>query len=170
MSNIQHLRREIEQLEPTEREELAAWVVYSSPQRAIAWMSGVESTPGICGGEPRILRTRIPAWILERMRQLGMTEAAILKSYPTLRAEDLVHAWAYVDLHRQEIAEQTASMRRIELGEVVCERKLPFPVVDALRELGHDVLTVQETGRANQSVSDNEVLRFAVAERRGSSR
>jgi uncharacterized protein (DUF433 family) len=39
------------------------------------------------------------------MRQLGVSESDILKSYPTLRAADLVQAWSYADHHRQEIEE-----------------------------------------------------------------
>jgi uncharacterized protein (DUF433 family) len=40
------------------------------------------------------------------MRRLGMSEAEILQSYPTLRAEDLVNAWAYVRANRSEIDQQ----------------------------------------------------------------
>jgi len=40
------------------------------------------------------------------MRRLGMTEADILRCYPTLRAEDLVHAWSFVEIHREEIDRQ----------------------------------------------------------------
>lgn len=39
-------------------------------------------------------------------------------------------------------------------------------VVEALRELGHDVLTSLEAGRANQRIPDEEVLAFAASERR----
>jgi uncharacterized protein (DUF433 family) len=67
---------------------------------------GIESTPGVAGGEPCIVRTRIPVWTLGRARQLGASDAEILRSYPTLRAEDLVHAWAYYDVHREEIERQ----------------------------------------------------------------
>jgi uncharacterized protein (DUF433 family) len=67
---------------------------------------GIESTPGVCGGEPRIVRTRIPVWVLEQARRLGVSEAELLRSYPTLRAEDLVHAWAYARAHRDEIERQ----------------------------------------------------------------
>ncbi len=42
----------------------------------------------------------------------------------------------------------------------------PLPVVDELRRLGHDVLTIQETGKANQSVGDDDVLSFAYQENR----
>ncbi len=67
---------------------------------------GIESAPGVCGGEPRIAGTRIPVWVLEQARRLGATEADLLRSYPTLRAEDLVNAWAYVRSHRDEIERQ----------------------------------------------------------------
>jgi uncharacterized protein (DUF433 family) len=67
---------------------------------------GVESRPGVCGGEPCIARTRIPVWVLEQARRLGTSEADLLQRYPTLRAEDLAHAWAYVRAHRDEIDQQ----------------------------------------------------------------
>jgi uncharacterized protein (DUF433 family) len=69
-----------------------------------AW-PGIEKTPGVAGGMACIVRTRISVWVLENYRRLGWTEAKILANYPTLRAADLVHAWAYVDAHRQEIDE-----------------------------------------------------------------
>jgi uncharacterized protein (DUF433 family) len=67
---------------------------------------GIESTPGVCGGDPCIVRTRIPVWTLERFRQLGSSEKTMLEAYPSLRAEDLTNAWAYVRSHRAEIEEQ----------------------------------------------------------------
>ena len=67
-----------------------------------AW-SGIEKTAGVVGGEARIVRTRIPVWTLENYRRLGWSEALILDNYPTLRAVDLVNAWAYADAHRDEI-------------------------------------------------------------------
>ena len=42
----------------------------------------------------------------------------------------------------------------------------PLPVVEALRTLGHDVLTIQEAGRADQSLPDKDVLDFATKEQR----
>jgi uncharacterized protein (DUF433 family) len=66
----------------------------------------VESRPDVCGGEPCLVRTRIPVWVLEQMRRLGASEDQLLRSYPTLRADDLATAWAYVRSHRLEIEEQ----------------------------------------------------------------
>jgi len=39
-------------------------------------------------------------------------------------------------------------------------------VVLALRELGHDVLTSSEAGRANQRIPDEDVLAFATSHQR----
>jgi uncharacterized protein (DUF433 family) len=64
---------------------------------------GIEATPGVSGGEPCIVRTRIPVWVLEQARRLGTSEADLLHCYPTLRAEDLVNAWGYARAHRDEI-------------------------------------------------------------------
>jgi uncharacterized protein (DUF433 family) len=69
---------------------------------------GIESRPGVAGGDPCIVRTRIPVWLLEQARRLGTSEADLLKAYPTLRAEDLANAWAYVRGHLEEIECQIA--------------------------------------------------------------
>jgi hypothetical protein len=42
----------------------------------------------------------------------------------------------------------------------------PLPVVDALRALGHDVLTSLDAGNANQGTPDAEVLAFSAAQGR----
>ena len=67
---------------------------------------GIDSMSGVCGGEPCIVRTRIPVWVLEQARRLAVGEAGLLRCYPTLRAEDLVQAWAYVRSHPEEIEQQ----------------------------------------------------------------
>ena len=67
---------------------------------------GIESQSDVCGSEPCIVRTRIPVWVLVQLKQLGMSEADILHAYPTLRAEDLVNAWAYFRAHSDEIQQQ----------------------------------------------------------------
>lgn len=67
---------------------------------------GIDTIDGVCGGEPIVVRTRIPVWVLEQARRLGSTEAELLQLYPTLRAEDLASAWAYVRSHHDEIDQQ----------------------------------------------------------------
>src|SRR5690349_1843413 len=48
------------------------------------------------------------------------------------------------------------------MARLYANENFPFPVVEALRRLGHDVLTIQDTGRAGEAASDPEVLRFAT--------
>ena len=67
-----------------------------------AW-PGVEKIADVVGGTACIVRTRVPVWVLENYRRLGWSEARILENYPTLRAADLVNAWAYADAHHEEI-------------------------------------------------------------------
>ena len=67
---------------------------------------GIESTPDICGGDPRIVRTRVPVWALVSLREQGASDADILAAYPTLRAEDLANAWAYDRVHHPDICAQ----------------------------------------------------------------
>lgn len=65
---------------------------------------GIEQTPGVCGGEARIAKTRIPIWVLVEARRLGYSDADLLTSYPTITATDLANAWAYAESHPNEIA------------------------------------------------------------------
>jgi predicted nuclease of predicted toxin-antitoxin system len=46
------------------------------------------------------------------------------------------------------------------------DEQFPFQVVELLRSLGHDILTVQEAGNANQRIPDDEVLAFAISQER----
>ncbi len=43
---------------------------------------------------------------------------------------------------------------------------LPEPVVRELRRLGHDAMTMRESGHAGRAVPDAEVLEFAIAQNR----
>ena len=43
---------------------------------------------------------------------------------------------------------------------------IPRGLVEALRELGHDVLTSFDAGNANQRIPDDEVLRFSTGQSR----
>jgi len=43
------------------------------------------------------------------------------------------------------------------------DEDFPFPVVERLRQLGHDMLTTLEAGRANQRIGDADQLAFATS-------
>ena len=52
------------------------------------------------------------------------------------------------------------------MARCYAHENFPLPTVEALRRLGHDVLTTADSGRAGQAIPDAEVLAFAVAEHR----
>jgi uncharacterized protein (DUF433 family) len=104
VSNIHQIETLIDGLSQAEKAQLLQHVVRGLGDA----FPGIESRPGVCGGEPCIVRTRIPVWLLEQARRLGTSEAELLRAYPTLRAEDLANAWAYVRGHREEIEKQIA--------------------------------------------------------------
>ncbi len=52
------------------------------------------------------------------------------------------------------------------MAQLYANENFPRQVVEALRRLGHDVLTVQEAGKAEQGISDEEVLAFANQQNR----
>src|ERR1700684_4054022 len=82
-----------------EKAQILKWVV----RELDGDFPGIDARPDVCGGEPCIVRTRIPVWLLEQARRLGASEQSLLGAYPHLRAEDLVNAWAYARSHAVEI-------------------------------------------------------------------
>lgn len=97
---------EIEQLLPQltrgEKAQVLQWVARDLGDA----YPGIERDPLVNGGEPCIVQTRIPVWVLVQARQLGTSEADLLTAYPGLRATDLANAWAYSAAHPDEITAQ----------------------------------------------------------------
>ena len=102
MDTLREVEKLLSTLTRAEKAQVLQWVARDLSEA----FPGIESTPGVCGGAPCIVRTRIPVWVLEQYRRQGASEADLLRSYPTLRAEDLVNAWAYIRSHREEIEQQ----------------------------------------------------------------
>jgi uncharacterized protein (DUF433 family) len=102
MTTLEELDAILSRITRAEKAQLLQWIVRDLGDA----FPGIDSAPGVCGGEPCIVRTRIPVWLLVRARQLGTSEGELLRSYPTLRAEDLTNAWAYYRAHREEIERQ----------------------------------------------------------------
>lgn len=99
---IQEAERLLTTMTHAEKAQILQWIVRDLGDA----FPGVDDNPDVCGGEPCIVRTRIPVWVLVQSRRLGMSEADLLHAYPTLRAEDLANAWAYFRTHRDDIERQ----------------------------------------------------------------
>ncbi|MBV6395425.1 MAG: hypothetical protein HFACDABA_01001 [Anaerolineales bacterium] len=97
--SIQSLEPQISRLSRAEKAELLQRL---AREVGNTW-AGIEKTEGVSGGEACIVRTRIPVWTLENYRRIGWTDAVILENFPSLRAVDLVNAWAYADAHQDEV-------------------------------------------------------------------
>lgn len=99
MQTLQEVEYLLSQLTRAEKAQVLQWIVRDLGEA----FPGIESSSDVLGGEARIVRTRIPIWLLVQARRLGATEADLLRSYPTLRAEDLINAWSYARAHQDEI-------------------------------------------------------------------
>lgn len=102
MSALRQIEDLLPNITPAEKAQLLQWVARDLGDS----FPGIDMSPEISGGDPHIVRTRIPVWLLVRARQLGTSEADLLTSYPSLRAEDLSNAWAYYRSHREAIEQQ----------------------------------------------------------------
>lgn len=52
------------------------------------------------------------------------------------------------------------------MARLYANENFPRPVVEHLRQLGHDVLTTTQVDQSGEGVPDPAVLAFAIAERR----
>ena len=73
-----------------------------STERSIT-PSWIQTSPGVCGGEPCVRNTRHTVSGLVEWKQQGLTDARILEHHPDLTPADLDVAWAYYATHREEI-------------------------------------------------------------------
>jgi uncharacterized protein (DUF433 family) len=104
MTTLEKVQELLAEMTPGEKAQTLQWLL----RDLTSVFPGVESWPGVAGGEACLVRTRIPVWVLVQARRLGSSEAEILQAWPSLRAEDLINAWAYYDAHKAEIDEQIA--------------------------------------------------------------
>ncbi len=96
---MKKLEKKLLTLTPDEKSQVIQLLVQSLSN---TWQ-GIEKTPGVCGGDARIAKTRIPIWSLVNYRIRGASDVRILQEFPHLSAADLAKAWAYAEAHPEEI-------------------------------------------------------------------
>jgi len=52
------------------------------------------------------------------------------------------------------------------MDRLYADENFPLPIVELLRIFGHDVLTTEETGNSRLGIPDEDVLEFAIADKR----
>jgi hypothetical protein len=66
-------------------------------------------------------------------------------------------------LNRQFVTKRKTRKTSSTVASFYADEQFPLPIVRRLRARGHDVLTVQEAGRSNQEIPDEQVLADATA-------
>jgi uncharacterized protein (DUF433 family) len=85
MSKLTEIAQAVRTLSTAEKAQLLQWISHDLGQA----FPGIESTPGVCGGEPCIVRTRIPVWLVQHMRNQRATDPDILYNFPLAVVEEL---------------------------------------------------------------------------------
>ncbi len=98
---LKELETQLLALTPTEKAEAIQILTQTLSNGSL----GITKTPGVCGGDACIAKTRIPVWLMVSYRRQGSSAAELLDFYPHLSAADLVNVWAYADAHPTEIEE-----------------------------------------------------------------
>lgn len=104
--NILTAYQQIEQLLPMLTQDEKARLLQEIAHEIGRNVSGIEQNSAVNGGDPSIIRTRIPVWLLVQARRAGASDTELLTQFPMLRAEDLSNAWTYYAAHRDEIEAQ----------------------------------------------------------------
>ncbi len=102
MTALQKMEALLPKMTPDEKEQLRIWLISDLTNS----FPGIEKTPGVCGGDACIIRTRIPVWSVVRRIQMGFLDEEQLTSFPSLRKEDLHHARNYYRINKKEIDKQ----------------------------------------------------------------
>jgi uncharacterized protein (DUF433 family) len=103
-ATLDTVRQLLAEMTPAEKAQVLQWIAQDLGNA----FPGIERRPGVQGESACIIRTRIPVWSLVQFRNMGTTDADLLRSYPTLTAQDLANAWAYCDAHRAEVDQEIA--------------------------------------------------------------
>ena len=112
--------------------------IQSQPERTEAISSPapdrvrIVSTPGTCGGKPRIDGHRITVKhiILDHQRE-GLSPDEIVSAYPSLTLSDVYAALAYYHAHRADI---DADIKADDEHWAEIERQNPRRLIDRLRQ------------------------------------
>ena len=104
MTTLEQVRQLLPNISGAEKAQRLQWIARDLGGA----FPGIEMTNGVAGGDPCIVRTRIPVWLLVQASKLGTSESELLRIYPTLTAQDLTNAWDYYLVHRAEIDQQIA--------------------------------------------------------------
>jgi uncharacterized protein (DUF433 family) len=111
----------------------------------------ISKTPGVCGGDACIRKTRIPVWTLVEYRSLGSSDQELLEIYPGLTPPDIQAAWEYYESNRDEIETAIRENDEAAWQSLYSTTSRPFDrpktgkiAVKVINHYGDEVLKVYE--------------------------
>jgi uncharacterized protein (DUF433 family) len=107
-------------------------IAFMSAPSLLNSVEHITSTPGVCGGKPRIASTRIRVWDIAVMAQGGSSPDEILLAYSHITLSDVYAALSYYYDHREAIDRQADEDHRF--AEELRTRLGPGPLEEKLRQ------------------------------------
>jgi hypothetical protein len=109
-----------------------------------------------------LVRTRIPVWTLENYRRLGWAEVAILENFPSLRAAGFGQCLGVCRRSCGRDGRGDQDEPGGMMASFYTNENFPIKAAQYLREMGHDVLTSHEAGKAINAFPMRKFLIFAA--------
>jgi len=121
----------------SEKAQILQWVVSDLGDA----FPEIDSRPHVCGGEPCVVRTRIPVWTLVQARRLGVTESDLLKASPrSMRRISQRFGPTPAPTGKRSMP-RLRPMNRHNVARLYANENFPQQAVEHLRLLGDDVET-----------------------------
>ena len=112
-STLQEAGALLPKMSALDKAQLLQWVISDLTNV----FPSIEKTPGVCGGDACIAKTRIPVWSLVNSRRLGMDEAEILYNFPTLNREDLKMPGIITELMSRKLRSKSVKIKHFRNGQ-----------------------------------------------------
>lgn len=98
-----------------------------TPERQQTEHPYITSTPGVCGGEPRIKGHRIPVWLIAAWHiKLGYDAEEIQQIYPQLTLAEIYDAFSYYYDHLDEIDQAIG----LQMDEEYWKKQIPSKLLE----------------------------------------
>ena len=115
MRTMQQIEAEPE-IAPPDAEQVRRWLAAGTEV-----FPGIYKTPGVCGGDACVNRSRITVGGLIELKRLGCDDPKLLDAYPTLSPQDLMNAWEYARAHPEEIKRQIEENSEENIERLIAE-------------------------------------------------
>jgi uncharacterized protein DUF5615 len=162
MSAVEEAQKLLSRMTPGEKAQLLQRVAQESKDA----YPGIDTIAGLCGGEPVIVRTRIPVWVLEQAGGLDRVKPICCVSIRGCTPKILRAPGRTCVLTATRSIDRFARTKAPRSQWRAYSLTRTFRSPSSKRRIGHNVITVADAGKAGQALSDKAVLEMAAADQR----